>query len=272
MRRLLSLFVVLTIITFSACKKTQVASRRSLEGKKTEFLLEQIENNKFRFNTFSAKAEVKLKQGEKKQSFKSTVRIKKDSAIWMSITPLLGYEVARVLITKDTVKVINRLKKNYFVGNYAYINKRFNLEFEFELLQSILLGNPIDFESDDKVKFSIDKDKYYLGNLKKRRARKADDKPEVIEKKKDEVLSLWIDPDLFKVVDFLLSDLTADRFVIGKYSDFETYEGQKLPHKLNFEIQAAQPSTVDIDYSKVYLDKAIKFSFNIPSKYEQVYY
>ena len=271
-KRSLLLFSFSLVVMLAACSKGKLVSRKDLKIKKTEYLLEQIDEHKLNFTTFSAKADIKLERSGKKQSFKSTLRLKKDSAIWMSITPLLGIEVARVLITKDTVKIINRLEKNYFIGDYLYINKRFNIEFDFDQLQAILLGNPIDFESDDKILFSLDKDRYYLGDLRKRKIKKADDKPQKIERKDEELLSLWIDPENFKTLNFLLTDPTADRILLGAYSDFRTVEKQLIPHKLNFEIQAEKPSTVGIEYSRVYLDKAIKFSFNISSKYEQVYY
>jgi len=266
------LFALSLVVLISACSKSKLISRKDLKIKKTEYLLEQIDEHKLNFDTFSAKAEIKLNRSGKKQSFKSTIRLKKDSAIWMSITPLLGFEVARVLITRDTVKIINRLEKNYFIGDYLYINKRFNLKFNFDQFQAILLGNPIDFESDDKILFSLDDDRYYLGDLRKRKIKKADEKPQKIERKDEELLSLWIDPDNFKTVSFLLTDPTADRILLGAYSDFKPLEDQLIPHKLDFEIQAENPSVVGIEYSRVYLDKAIKFSFNLSSKYEQVYY
>ncbi len=255
-----------------SCKSSEKAKRSSLEGKKTEYLIDQIKQNEFEFDTFSAKAVITLRQGGNKQTFKSNIRIKKDSAIWISITPLFGIELGRVLITTDTVKVINRLEKQYFIGNYAYINQRFNVDFEYEVLQAILLGNSIAFELDEKIKFSIDKEDYYLGNLKKSKAKKADEKPKKIEKQKDEVVSLWINQENFKIDKFLLSDLSADRFILGEYKNFMTVEDQQIPEYLHFEVQSKTPAIVEIQYSRVSLNQALKFSFNISSKYEQILY
>jgi hypothetical protein len=255
-----------------ACKPKERARRSDLEGKKSEYLLQQMEQNTFTFNTFSAKVGIELEQEKKKTSFRGNLRIQKDSAIWLSITPALGIEVARVLITRDTVKVLNRLNKEFFIGDYSYINQRFNIDLEFELLQSLLLGNTIAFEPDEKLKLSIDKEKYYLGNLKKRKAKKADDKPKKIEKEKEEVISLWINQNNFKVEDFLYSDLSADRFIIGSYREHFLVENQLLPKELKFEFRVKEPKLVSLEYSKVSLNQAIKFSFNISSKYEQVFY
>jgi len=255
-----------------ACKSAEKAKRSSLEGKKTEYLIEQMKLNEFDFETFSAKAVITLRQEGKKLNFKSNIRIKKDSVIWISITPVFGIEMARVMITNDTVKVINRLEKQFFIGDYEYINQRFNVDFEYEVLQALLLGNSIAFELDDKIKFSIDKEDYYLGNLKKRKARKADEKPKKIEKQKEEVVSLWINQQSFKIDKFILSDLTADRFILGEFKNQMTVEDQQLPEFLHFELQSAKPAVVEIQYSRVSLNQALKFSFNISSKYEQVLY
>ena len=268
--KFITFFIVFALLL--SCKTKEKAKKRDLEGKKTEYLLQQLSINEFDFDYFSGKAAVKIFNDGKKTPFKANIRIRKDSAIWISVTPAFGIEVARVLVTQDTVKVLNRLERNYFIGDYEYINKRFNVELDFELMQSILIGNAIDFEPDEKIKLRIDKEKYYLGNLKKRKAKKADDKPQKIERQKEEVVSLWIDQTNFKITNFLFSDLTANRFITGEYNNFQTVGEQLLPHDLRFEFQSEKPAEVELEYSRVSLENSLKFSFNISSKYEQVYY
>lgn len=267
----ISFLFILTFVLF-ACKNQHKAKRKDLKVNKTEYLLEQLNRKQFQFNYLSAKAAVKVYKDDKKTPFKANIRIKKDSIIWISITPALGIEVARVMITADSVKVINRIEKNYFIGDFAYISKRFNIDMEFDLIQSILVGNAIAFEDDEKIKFAIDKELYYLGNLKKRKANKADDKPKKIEKQKEEVISLWVDQNTFKINKFLFSDLTANRFITGKYENFQLVEDQLFPHELAFDFQSEKPAQVELEYSKVSLEEPLKFSFNISSKYEQVFY
>lgn len=273
MNRSFSTFILLlAILTFSSCKTKENAKRKDLRVNKTEYLFQQLSQQEFMFDHLSAKANVKLTQNNKKKPpFKANIRIKRDSLIWISISAF-HVEVARLMISQDSVKVINKVDKNYFLGDYEYINRRFNVELEFDVIQSILVGNPINFEPDEKVKFAIDKEKYYLGNLKKRKARKADDKPQRIERQKEEVISLWIDQKTFKIRNFLFSDLTANRFITGKYDQFTPINDQLLPHDLAFEFKSEKPANVELVYSKVSLEGPLKFSFNISSKYEQIFY
>jgi hypothetical protein len=266
------IYVLLILSILAGCKSTERARRASLEGKKTEALISEMLTNELHYEFFSAKAAITMHKGEEKTSFKANLRIHKDSAIWISITPALGIEMARVLITQDTVKVINRLAKEYFIGDYSYINKRFNIDLELETLESILIGNSIAFEIDDKMKFGIDGEDYYLGNMKKRKARKADEKPQKIERQKEEVVSLWINQNHFKIDRFILSDLTADRFIMGEYKDYAQLDSQLVASQIHLEIQSAEPAIVEIEYSRQSLEKELNFPFNISSKYEQVYY
>ena len=264
--------LLLIILAFSACKLQKNAKRKDLRVNKTTYLFEQMDKNEFEFENLSLKAAVQLYQNDKKTPFKANIRIRKDSLIWVSITPALGIEVARIMITTDSLKVLNRIDRNYFVGDYEYINKRFNIDLEFSTIQSILVGNSIAFEHDEKVNLAIDKGKFYLGNMKKRKVKKANEKPGRIEKQKEEVVSLWIDQSSFKVSNFIFSDLLANRFLTGSYSKFLQVDDQSLPSDLTFDFQSEKPAKVDLQYSKVSLEGPLKFSFNISSKYEQVFY
>lgn len=263
---------LMIVFAFTACKKQKSGLRKSIDGWSTEYLIEQVKSNEINFSSVSTKADFKVKTEDKTQSFKANIRIQKDSAIWISITPLLGIEVARVLITQDTVKVINRLAKEYFIGDFSYLHERFNIDLEYEVIQSILVGNSIPFETGEGTRFTKDKSDYYLGNMKKRKARKVDDNPQKVERRDEQVVSLWIDQANFKLSKFLLSDLSADRFLLGEYASYEEVESQLFPKKLNFQFQSNEATYIEIDYSRVYLNKSLNFSFNISSKYEQVYY
>lgn len=264
------IFSIILIFTIS-CKSQKDTVRLKIK-ESPESLVKKINANELHFNTFSTKVDFSIKTDESTRKLKANIRIKKDSIIWISITPLLGIEVARVLITQDSVKVINRLGKEYFLGDYDYIDKRFNVHMEFEVMQAVLIGNSIPFELTKDLKFAADKDLYYLGNMKKRKARKVANNPQKVERQDEEVVSLWISPTSSKIEKFIFSDLTADRFILGTYDQFESIDEQLIPQHLTFQVQSKKPSFITIDYSRTTLDKDLSFSFNISSKYEQVVY
>ena len=99
-----------------------------------------------------------------------------------------------------------------------------------------------------------------------------DDNPQKIERRNEEIISIWLNSQTFKITELILTDLSADRFIQGKYKNHQTINEQLFPLNLDFSIQSENPSQIEIDYSRVELDKVINYPFNISSKYERVYY
>ena len=257
------------IILLVSCKDTKI-TRKPLEGKNKEFLMSELKKNEVNFTTFSAKSAISVENNGSNNAFKSTIRIQKDSAIWVSITPLFGIELARVLLTKDSLKIINRINAEYFIGDYDYFYKKYDVALEFETIQALLIGNKVDFEEDEKLKFSIDNEKYYLGNIKKRKVERKDKNIRV--KESEEVVSLWLNASTYKIEEMLISDLTASRFVRAKFLEHQKFAEELIPNQLTYFLNETKDNKVTIEYSKITLNQPISFSFNIPSKYEQVYY
>src|SRR5687767_1933197 len=109
---------------------------------------EQIMKNKIDYNTFSAKIKVDFEGNDgKKTDFNAFIRLKKDSVMWISIIAALGIEGFRVLITPDSVKVINKLDKIVQLRSVDYLREVANIPMTFDELQDLLIGNPVYLDS-----------------------------------------------------------------------------------------------------------------------------
>jgi hypothetical protein len=90
--------------------------------------------NRIDFNTFSGKIKVDYwdKDG-KGPDLTVFLRMKKDSIIWISINAsLLSIEVFRVMITPDSVKVLNKKDKEFQLRSVSYIQEVAHLPFDFK--------------------------------------------------------------------------------------------------------------------------------------------
>jgi uncharacterized protein DUF4292 len=107
-----------------------------------------IDSNRIDFKTFSAKVKVDFEGKDgKKSDFNANIRLYKDSVLWISINALLGIEAFRVLITPDSVKVMNKLDKVVQLRSVSYLKEVAKLPFTFHDLQELLIGNPIYLDS-----------------------------------------------------------------------------------------------------------------------------
>jgi hypothetical protein len=105
----------------------------------------QFKSNYIDFKTFNAKIKVESTGSKgKNPDITAVVRIIKDSAIWMSLSAtFINIEVYRVLITPDSVILINKQDKEVQYRSLDYLQEVTEIPFNFKTLQDLIVGNPI---------------------------------------------------------------------------------------------------------------------------------
>jgi len=207
------------------------------------------------FNYLTAKAKVDFNG----QNGTVHLRMKKDSLIWISITGF-GIEVTRILIRKDSVFVIDRLKKENQFEKYDInvLNERFNLEMSFQNLQAIILGN-LPYAKSYKDKLTKNLPDYILlqqnrGNLK------IDNHVKIATMKLEKVF---------------LSEPTTKASLSIEYNDFGPLDNYIFAYSsiikvvLKDSADSENTTLVNINFTKIELtDKELNFPFNVPRRLE----
>lgn len=252
------------------CKTQQSIPGKKLANKKyLPTLLNSVEKSEFNPDWMAVKTSVDFEQGGSKKGFKANIRLKKDSVIWISITPIIGVELARVVFSPDSVKMVNRLEGNYFLGNYEFINTKFNADFNFETIQALILGNSLNLDENENLVASIDEGVYLLSGLNKRRLRKSLEKEEG-KKNTERVYSAWIDPISFKITKQSFADFEEQQYLTVNYANFKTIQNSVFPFETNITLEAQEIIKINISYSSLEVNEPKKVPFSISSKYEPV--
>lgn len=221
----------------------------------------------FEYRWLSAKAQVDYtdKSGET-NSFDINLRMRKDSAIWISLTPLLGIEAARVLITRDSVVLLDRVHKQYQVRDYSVLGELLRTPVDFDMIQSVVLGNYFLYRQDDKIRSYYEEEPYaILSTLNQRQARRAleEKDPSV-----NVVQDFWIDGG-YRIVKSRITDQRLDRWMEATYSDFIPVNNSRFPQNIVVTFFASTPVIMKVGYSKVTCEEALSMPFSIPEKYER---
>lgn len=244
-------------------------SKCKLDFKTAKALSRYVKENEFKFTWVYAKASVESIVDGKEESFDIKLNIKKDSAMLVSIRYLLGLEVAKVLITKDSVKFVNYVNKTYFKGDFNYINDLLNADLDFDLLQAVLFGNSAEFSDDDaKLKPVTDRQncRYLLSTVRKRKLRRIQSGEEL----KDAMQTLTLNPENFKILTNEFIEPATNRRFIGNYSNFTLKDSVFAPYHVDIDIVAQKKASLKIDYVRIEKNTVQKLSLNIPAKYDEV--
>src|ERR1700739_1403831 len=258
MRRIL-LFVIVMVFIVS-CKDTRKIqtsettyyNASGLKHENASVLLSKLKKRKFDYKWISAHFSFEMDVDSSHTSFGGTVRIRKDSIIWMTISPLLGIEVARVLLNKDTAMFIDKVHDKFFKGNYDFIDSLLDDDVDYELVQSVMVGSNIDFYNDTaKLKGYFDGKQYLLSTVTRREIKRILFHNRPIRTKND-VQFIWFDPKDYHINRIRVEDFVNHRTFDAFYSDFQQVDSVMMfPTHIQYVIQAEKTIKIDLEYKKI---------------------
>jgi hypothetical protein len=205
------------------------------------------------FKYLNIKSKVDFSAGGEVQSFPVNIHIKKDSIIWLSI--VVGLEGARGIITKDSVIFLDRLHRTYYKYDFASLSKQFNFNINYDLVQSILIGNmPIKKRETDEVS--------------------KQESIFVIKQKEGfvQIENIIAEANL-KLQKVNASDETGDSKMGIDYANFLIISELIFPQEIRAKIDAKKDgkllqTSINLQHNKIeVLDQSPGFAFSIPKSY-----
>lgn len=213
-----------------------------------------LARNHINFQSFSGHLHVHYQGSDGKDyEFNAVVHIKKDSMIWASINAVLGIEGFRLLITPDSVKILERGKKIVRLRSVSFLQDQVHLPINFQTLQELLIGNPIFLDTSNIL--------YYRSETKG--------------------LSLFSIGPVFTDLMTLNADFTPQHSKLDEtdplrvrtgdmtYGDYN-YSGV-VPFSTYRKISVAERSKVDIEisYKQFKFNELLSYPFTIPKNYKR---
>jgi hypothetical protein len=267
---LLFLFVGILILG-SSCKSKKHVLKTSIKEYGFSYLYARLLDNQVDFNSLSAKFTMVYVDEKSKTNLRGQLRIKNDSLIWMSITPALGIEAARLMLTNDSIKFINRLNKTYFSGRYELIDSVLNTTIDYSLLQSMFVGNDLAQYDINKFRSSVDNGLYRMTIRERKKIRKYIKRGEIDTRVL--VQQIWLEPETFRIarIDVKERGENENKKLQVYYSDYIDVDGQLFPSKVRVDITSNKSILINVSFSKVIINSPLSFPFKIPKKYENMF-
>ena len=202
------------------------------------------------FSTFSSKARAKLDINGDKNDVTLNIRIKRNQKIWVSVTAIAGIEVARALITPDSIMLINRLQSLYIRKPFSYVYAFAGNQVSYTTLESLLIGNAIpELVNENAVIKTINGNTELSGSLK------------------ELAYNLLLGPDL-RATRLNLKNQAAGQSLTVSNSVFIQAANRIVPTQIDMASVVKDKNVqVNLHYVKVDFNQVLDYPFSIPSRY-----
>ncbi len=275
MIRFFSFFLLSVIFSLLILNCRPVRNFKSERRKvDVDSIYNEIRMREVKYDNFSFKYSAKVKTKDDKFNFNGQIKILRDSIIWASLTPGFGIEMARVYLTRDTVKFLNRLNSTYFIGDYSYINKLLGFNIDYNTIQSILTNEFFIYPDKGKRIRHLSKYKAFMEKEAFLLEPSGDDTAYYAKKSisKDIIQKLFIHPELYKLFKISLNDSCAGQNMDLEFSDYIDINNSKFPQNLYLRLNNKSDSIrININYQKITVNTELKFNYKVPDKYKQIH-
>jgi Domain of unknown function (DUF4292) len=261
------LVIIAAVLIFSSCRPTRkiqtaIAKKDTVNIVKmpvqsgedsAAFIREsynKVKAQKIAFTTFSAKIDVDYVGGDgKKENANANLRMYKDSAIWIAVTGLFGIEGLRAYITKDSIRIINKLDKIYTGRSVAYVQEVTGLPLDLRSLQELLIGNPVFLDS-NIVSYTRSANTVSLLSISEGFKNLITLTEGVLHHSKlDDI------------------DINRNRTCDLSYDNYEDKKGVNFSSKRRITVSEKSKLDIKLDFKSYNFNETLSFPFNVPKNY-----
>ncbi len=216
-------------------------------------VFDKIQKNTIDYSTFSAKVRVDYNApNQKVPDMNAYIRMKKDSIIWINVEKSI-IQIARILITKDSFFVMNKLENTYIKESINYLQSVAQIPFDLKTLQNLIVGNPVYFQKPITTYKQNEKTSTLLtvGDLFKN--------------------LITLQNDNFTILHSKLDDTNAlrNRTCDLSYSDFESYNSSFFSKDRNITISEKTKLEINLKFKQYKFNEVQTYPFSIPKSYKQ---
>lgn len=270
-KRVLQIVACLVSLALFSCRSTRTITRATFPSDTTakskdslsrekeialaKSIIEKVNANRVTYKTFTAELKMDYEddKGKKMNNLGVNIRMQYDSVIWIRISGPLNVEGARVLVTKDSIKIVNRLEGTVTLRSADEAQELLKLSMDFATLQDLIVGNPV-FLSDSITNIITTQSVISFASVQERLT---------------SLFNVFADDYVLQQCKITEKDNDSATPRTGEltYGDHKTVSGRKFAFQRRIYAEDKSVVKVALDFKKVEFDNAQTFPFPVPSRY-----
>ena len=253
MKKKISVLFVFVFLIVSCKSKQSVNELAANEALATAKIINGHYADKKDFTTLNIRTNAKYKDDSQSHSVSADIRIKKNEIIWINVK-ILGFPVAKVLITPNKVSYYEKINGTYFDGDFSLLSKWLGTDLDFNKVQNLLTGIAIDDLTASKYFSKVENEMYQLTE----------------KEQKNTLKSFHFEAANFLLKKEIISQVKEDRSLEIYYPSHEKQNNMFLPNEINIKAKQGNTVFIDLVYKNILFNEDLSYPFSIPSNYEEI--
>ena len=264
MKKLINHILIALFVTIVAsCSSTRHAKMPMVGSLTGSEYVEKVIVSAPHWDVLSGKTSLELNLG-KKESLRvnASLRIRRNEAIQLSVTPVLGIEVARLELTPDGLLLVDRINKRFVKASFMEVSDLLHVDVNFHILQSLFLNEVF---LPGKPKLGVeDVSSFLLTNSGKQ---------SLIQPKKTKRINYkFLTSSENGLLEKTRIGLRSTAFSLDwDYSDFSDLEGRLFPRRINVSLKGTTDNyALNLKMSRLSVNGKWSGNTRLSSRYKEM--
>lgn len=214
-----------------------------------------------KFEQIKIDSKVRVETGSYVPTLDATIYIENDKKVWMNLRALF-INAARGIATPEGIKGQDKINKTYIDSDFDYLNNLLNVNFiDYKSLEKILLGRT--FVKINDRQFDLTQNAQGFKMVSNTNQKIVTD-----EKNREYKVALQYDTNYDLLTVNLKDILSSDELEVS-YSDWNEYEGIRLPKNVKIIIKGSKSSQILLENTKFDFSR-METPYSVPSSYKKI--
>ncbi|RXM49824.1 MULTISPECIES: DUF4292 domain-containing protein [unclassified Chryseobacterium] len=214
-----------------------------------------------KFEQIKIDSKVRVETGSFIPTLDATIYIENDKKVWMNLRALF-LNVARGIATPEGIKGQDKTSKTYIDSDFDYLNNLLNVNFiDYKALEKILLGRTFVKINDSQFTLTQNAQGYKMVS-------NVNQKIVTDEKNREYKIALQYDTN-YDLLSVNLKDVLSPDELEISYSDWNEYNGIRLPQNVKIIIKGSKSSQILLENTKFDFSR-METPYSVPSSYKKI--
>ena len=268
---------IIALLLISSCAKevvdvvvTPKEKEDRLPRKRTQQLLQIMDSlSTHQPSFFYAKIATDYSDTNRSISFKTSIRMVKDSAMNVLIT-YAKIPIVNANVTRDSITLVNKKDKCYIQQSLSYIKESFGVDFSYNNLEELMMGLPLGYDTSQRYFKINDPFDYTISSHRKREIKRLDRQPQNDESRDDIIVRYILNDSLNALKGMIIESPTDSTSIEVTFLQREVVDTYVLPKKVAYLIRSPKNTIrILLEYEKVEVNQRQPLYLVIPEEYEK---